>query len=292
MNLKTTKKILVIQNPVAGAKKIDFVQNVIDELTLLGATVDIYKTKAANDATDYLKTINNEFDLIAIAGGDGTVNEAINGLIDNDTPIGLIPTGTTNVMAKELGVPKTPKKIAATLMEGKLSDFYLSRLNGRRFAMFVGCGFDAWVVKNVNLDTKKRFGKLAYFISMVQSLHLYGSRRYKVEIDGKNYNALSIIIVNGRLYGGQFVICKTGNVAKPALQVMMFSVPDKFRLVCYLLSLPLRLTETLTHLTSVSGKKITISTDGDDVSQMDGDVGNGLPISIEVESAPIKVVVP
>ena len=228
------KKILVVQNPVSGARRLNYVRKIIDELRVLGADVKIYFTTAASDATEYLKTVTDEYDLIVIAGGDGTVNEAINGMMNKQTPLGVIPAGTANVLAKELGMPTAVKKLARVLIAGNSKPVYLSQINGRRFSLCVGCGFDAWVVRDVNLKIKKVFGKLAYFLSMIKCIHLYGSRQFTVEIDGKNYHGQSVIILNGRLYAGQFILSRHGDLSRPELQVMIISASSKLQLIGYL----------------------------------------------------------
>lgn len=289
--MSTQKNILVVQNPTAGKRKLRYVDDVVAELEKLGAKVERYFTKAANDATVYLESLTETYDLIAIAGGDGTINEAVNGLKNNSTQIGVIPVGTTNVFAKELGLPTNAKKVAKKLVAGITKDVYLARANGQRFIAFAGFGYDAWVIRDVNLDIKERFGKLAYILSMFKAVRHYGSRNFKVEIDGSHYTAKSIIIVNGRLYGGQFIISKNSDLSKDEVQVMMFSVPDRVRLIGYLFSLPFGITESLQYVKSISGKNIKISADEEHLMQMDGDIGCQLPVEIQVESQAVKFIV-
>src|SRR5690554_1847095 len=142
-------KVLILSNPTSGNANQALVEQVQEELKAGGAEVELYLTLAANDATAYLENYSGPLDVVAVAGGDGTINEAINGLKNKDSSsfrLALIPTGTTNVLAGELKIKRNAKRIAQIILQGKEKPIYPGRINNRRFMLMAGVGYDAWVV--------------------------------------------------------------------------------------------------------------------------------------------------
>src|SRR5690554_7460559 len=137
-------KVLIISNPTSGKANQEFVTQVQQELVTAGAEVELYSTQAANDATAYLANYRGNLDVVAVAGGDGTINEAINGLKEKDSRtfrIALIPTGTTNVLAGELKIKRNAKRISQIILQGKEKPIYPGRINDRRFLIMAGLGY-------------------------------------------------------------------------------------------------------------------------------------------------------
>src|SRR5690606_25781863 len=232
-------------------------------------------------------------DIVAAAGGDGTLNEVVNGLTERDNAswrLALIPTGTTNVLAGELKIKKDAKALANIMLKGKEMPVYPGRINGRRFMLMAGVGYDAWVVDNVNLKLKKKVGKLAYVLSMLKQLPKFGSKLYRLELDGQEHFANSAIITNGRLYGGKFVISKQADLSGTTTQVLMLSGYSMWHLLFSLLGLPLGLMEKMPGVQSVAAKKIEISL-VDQIEhepvQADGDSLAELPLSLAMEEQPL-----
>lgn len=285
------ESILVVFNPASGGGQRDAVLEVVSHLKKAGCHVDLYDTKGPEDATLYLQELNQEYDLIIAAGGDGTTNEVVNGLLEKDVPLAVIPVGTTNVLANELGLPKSPKRLAKAILKGKIREVHLARMNKKRFVLMAGFGYDAWVVNGVNPGIKKRFGKLAYVLSMLQQIRPYGSKSYDVDVDGKVYKAKSVIITNGKYYGGKFILSRKADLSDPNLQVFLFRARNKLELLTILFSLPFGIIEKLPGLLSISGKNIKISTNKSDVVQADGDFAGYLPVDVSIEPETFPFVV-
>lgn len=296
-------KVLIISNPTSGKASQEFVTQVQQELVAAGAEVELYLTQAANDATAYLENYSAQLDVVAVAGGDGTLNEAINGLKNKDSRtfrLALIPTGTTNVLAGELKIKRKAKQISQIIVQGKEKPIYPGRINERRFLLMVGVGYDAWVVDNVNLDLKKKVGKLAYVLSMLKQLRHFGKKEYRLQVDGKEYLANSVVITNGRLYGGSFVLSKQADLSAPTTQVLMLNGKSMWGLLYSLLGLPFGLVEKMPGVVSVPAKQVHIElagqVDGEQAQpepvQADGDSLAHLPITVLMEAQPLRVLVP
>lgn len=293
-----SKKILVIKNPVAAnGKKLKLVNSVIEALKSKMCDVLIYETKSVGDGISYLLSLEERFDVIVAAGGDGTVNEVINGMIHHKTtPLALIPAGTTNVLAKELGLSKKPSELTDVIMNGLAKPVYLGQLNDRRFSMMVGVGYDAWVVNEVNLDIKKRFGKLAYVISMFQQLFTFGKQSFVAEIDGRTTNVSSMIITNGKYYAGSFILSRKAGLSEPSMQAIVIDTGSLLKFLLTVLALPVGMMENLPFVKSIPAREIRIKSKENnprlDVLQMDGDAAGVMPAHLRIEEEAISVLVP
>lgn len=290
--------VLIIYNPASGTANARLVEQVQQRLQQAGAQVELYLTQAANDATQFLLNYQAELDVVVAAGGDGTVNEVINGLVQRDSSsyaLALIPTGTTNVLAGELKLKKQAQHLSDVILQGKIQPIYPGRINGRRFLLMAGVGYDAWVVDNVNLALKKKVGKLAYVLSMLKQLPKFGKKHYQVVLDGQHYQANSIIITNGRLYGGKFKISKQADLSAPTTQVLMLQGRNMWSLLISLIGLPLGIMEKMPGVTSVAATKVSIhlanQTEPEPV-QADGDSLAELPLELHMEPQPLRVLIP
>lgn len=282
-------KVTVIYNPAAGGGREALLCRFVAELERLGAAVRLYHTKGPNDATDYLNRLTDQGDCVVAVGGDGTTNEVLNGLAVG-VALGVFATGTANVLAKELELPKKPELAAQVVVQGKNVPVTPARLNGRRFIMMCGIGYDAWVVNGVNLTLKQRFGKLAYVQSMLAQISRYGQRHYRVEVDGRPLDCFSAIITNGRHYGGSFVLSKDANILRPHVQVLLFQKPGvRFLLRC-LTALLFGRMERVDGVATLRAQRVHIRCEnGNEPIQADGDPAGNLPAEIEVEGAPVPM---
>src|SRR5262249_60700955 len=145
--------------------------------------------------------------LLVIAGGGGTINEAVNGLLSRGggaaSPLALVPLGTANVLANEIGLVTAPAAVARTIARGAAVRAYVGIANGRCFTAMAGAGFDAHVVAHVSLRLKRLLGKGAYVLESLRQLWRFPFPRYRVTIDGQSYDAASVIVAKGHYYGGR-----------------------------------------------------------------------------------------
>lgn len=290
--------VLILFNPTSGTANHAFVNDIKSRLERRGATVDLYLTRCANDATEYLKNYQGTLDIVASAGGDGTLNEVINGLADradHGCRIAIIPTGTTNVLAGELGIKSDARALCKMMLNGREREIYPGKFNGRRFIQMVGVGYDAWVVDKVNLALKKKIGKLAYVLSMLKQLSNFGKKKYRFVIDGKEYQANSAVLANGRLYGGKFVISRQANLSAQTVQVLLLQAKSYWSLLLSMLGLPLGIMEKMPGVLSLPAKEVRVEMIDQrepEPVQADGDSLGMLPLHLVMEDRPLRVLVP
>ncbi|MCK0537908.1 diacylglycerol/lipid kinase family protein [Alcanivorax quisquiliarum] len=282
-------KILVVYNPAAGGGREALLKRLVQALERRGADVEVYRTKAPGDATRHLQARAHQGDVVVAVGGDGTTNEVLNGL-DDGVPLGIFGTGTANVLARELNLPRHPEQAAEVMVNGASLTVWPGDLAGRRFMMWTGVGYDAWVVQGTDLGVKRRFGKLAYVLAMIRQLARYGTTDYRLRIDGRDYQARSAIIANGRHYGGRFVLTRQADLTQPTLQVLLFNAPGRLALLKCLMALPFGAMERVDGIVSLPAREIEIeASEQDEPLQADGDPAGILPARVTVAERAVLV---
>lgn len=289
-------RLLIVLNPTAGHANRRHIDAVRTALLRRGIDAQLYETRAPGDALQALPALATGYDVVVAAGGDGTVNEVLNGLRDSNALLGIIPCGTTNVLATELGLPYTPEDLAELLAAGTPRTIYSGEVNGRRFGMMNGIGYDARVVEGVDLDLKKKAGKLAYVLSMLRELRRFGKQRYRVEVDGQSYTATSIVCTLGRHYAGSYVLAREARIDEPALHLVLVQTLNRWAFLLMLLALPLGLAARLPFMRTVKGRQVRITAlegpPAAETLQADGDIVSALPAEIRVGERPLRVLAP
>ncbi len=286
------RRVLVIHNPVAGFFSARRFDRVLRHLAAFGAEVTVWPTSCRGDAERLASRASAErYDVVAAAGGDGTINEVVNGLDDADLPLAVIPLGTANVLAAEIHMPRRSRSIARTILSGPLLPVSLGLANGRRFVMMAGVGFDAHLVAHIDPKAKRLLGRLVYLIELLVGLFRFPYRRYQVRIDGRRYEAASVVIANGHYYGGRFTCAPEADLRDASLDVCLFLRSGAWNVLRYGCALALGRLRRLDDFRVVRGQRITIEGVKGEPVQCDGDIAGSLPLSIRPEDRRLALVV-
>ena len=278
--------MLVIFNPTAGARRRRKLAMVLKELARRGCAVTLRATGARGDAERIARDADPAaFDVVAVAGGDGTINEVINGLADSSLPLALIPLGTANVLANEAGL--TLADAARTIAAGTARPIHLGEANGRRFAMMLGIGIDARIVDGIDLRLKRLAGKLAYVVSGIESVLNYRPVRYDVAIDGRPYAAAGVIVAKGHFYGGRFVAARRARLDAPTLHAVLMERPGRWNVLRYGAAIARGRLDSLADVRIVEGRAIVIDGPVGETVQSDGDLACALPLRIGLAEKPL-----
>jgi diacylglycerol kinase (ATP) len=205
--LPTNLQVLIVYNPAAGQSPdlkttLDRVANLWRDL---GWQVQIAATTAPGDATTKAQAAaQSGYNAVIAAGGDGTVNEVMNGLVGTDTALGVLPLGTVNIWAREMGLSMDMLKAADSLGKSELTKIDVGMAGNRYFLLMAGIGFDAAVTATVRSEEKKLLGAIAYVKQAIQIAWNFRGVRLKLRIDGKRVRGkiLMVIVGNSQLYGG------------------------------------------------------------------------------------------
>jgi YegS/Rv2252/BmrU family lipid kinase len=188
------------------------------------AGLALYATRSGEEANELAAKFAADGEPVVIAaGGDGTLNAVVQGLAGSQTALGVLPTGTMNVFARELGIPYDHLERAfEVILEGNIKEVDLFEANGVPFVQMAGVGFDAQVIEETTWETKKVLGPLAYLLSAVKVL---GEAPPKMEVvgdDGYREEGVAVLAGNGSLYGGQFKLFHRADNSDAKLDVLVF----------------------------------------------------------------------
>lgn len=287
------RRVLVIHNPTAGWRRRRRFERILSALIAEGVDVDVRPTTKRGDAEAFAMSADPEkLDAIAVAGGDGTINEVVNGLGDKKLALAVIPLGTANVLAHEIGLGGTPREIARTIATGRAQPISVGIVNGRRFVMMAGFGFDAHVVAQVKPAVKKFLGKTAYVLSTLKTLVSFRFPRYRVIVDGESFDVASAVIANGHFYGGTFVCAPDARLQDPSLHVVLFMKPGVLRTMRYAVWLALGRLTKLPDVKIVPATDITVERVDAEPVQGDGDILASLPARITLAPAALALLMP
>jgi len=287
------RRLLVLVNPIAGRGRKRYLQKVLAALRAEGAQVSVYTTEAAGQAWRMAaSTAATRADVIVAAGGDGTVNEVVNGLAANSVPpaLGVIPLGAANVFARNLRLPHRPAALARCLAEARALPFLPGSVNGRLFVAMAGIGFDARVVAGVSTGLKRHVGKGAYVWQSLRELARNRSRLYVVRCGGEERSAAGVVAARGRHYGGGFVMAPEARLARPAFELCCVAGGGALDIARQAIALGLGRFHRLVDLEQRQCTAAEVDGPADEPIQADGDLVGYLPARIAMAGRPIQVV--
>ncbi|MEQ9449403.1 MAG: diacylglycerol kinase family lipid kinase [Rhodospirillaceae bacterium] len=288
-----SRRVLAVFNPAAGRSRRRYFEAVVEELRALGASVSVVETEAPGHAQRIAAGASGqEFDVIAAAGGDGTINEIVNGLKGNSVALGIIPLGTANVVADEIALRRSPALVARALAHGPIKNIHVGLANNRRFVMMAGMGFDANVVNGVSLNLKKKIGPLAYIWQAVRQAFAERFTPCEVTIDGKSYQTVSLVACNGRRYGGPFIAVPQSSLNDAGFYVVLMKGRSWFSIARYGFGLLIGRISMWPDVEIVKGSEVVIQSKAGDPVQADGDIITALPVRIHVDPDPVGLIYP
>ncbi len=206
-------KMLLIVNPCSGRTR---GRKTIDELIGRDLTdsfdVTVIKTKCRGDATEIVKNMADSFDILACAGGDGTLNEVLSGVMESgvNIPIAYIPNGTTNDFSKVIGIPRTIHGISALICSGEKNFCDVGSFNDRYFICTASFGYGVNASLSTSQELKNKFGHMAYIMSALTKLTDIKPYEMEIECDGKVFSGKFIFgsVTNTTSVGGVFKLRK------------------------------------------------------------------------------------
>lgn len=287
-------RIKLIANPAAGSGRIKTIEQVREYLECKGASVDLYLTGKRGDAVLAAKVAAEEgFDTVVVMGGDGTLNEVVNGLAGSSVNLGFIPLGTVNVFALETGIPMDPIKACDVIYNGSPTKISLGRVNDRYFVLMAGIGFDAYVVYGVNLKLKRFSGRISYVIKALTSLFSFPGYQLEIELDnGERIAAYGIVVGNGKYYGGSMSVTPSAELTRGDLDVCLFKGKGPANMLRYVWGIMRRKHLGYSDVEYRTVKGLRVSSKGESYIQADGDAVGKLPAEFSVLRDGVSVILP
>ena len=281
-------KIAIIYNPNAGSAKIKKLLKIKERLSLK-SSVTIYDTQKPGDATSIAKRECKNFDIIVAAGGDGTINEVING-IDINTKLGIIPLGTANILAIEAGIKNDVKSICKLIEKGNTKKIYISNINDKKFFLMAGIGYDGDIVHKMKPSLKKIFGKAMFgFLGLLEFFKL---KKYNIKVETESETAFGnwVLITNSKHYAGPYKITKSTSIFNDSIVCYVFNDLSRLGFLYYIfLILFYGDLSRSTKITKIISKNIKISSKEKINVQCDGEKYGNLPIEINFSSEVVNL---
>lgn len=293
----TGRRLMVVFNPTAGGNRRRRLMKTLRLLAARGCAITLRETGKPGDAEVFaMEATAKDCDVVVIAGGDGTINEAINGITrgTGEVALGIIPLGTANVLAHEIGLSIRPAKVAKALAEGPIRRIHLGEADGRKFMLMAGAGFDAEVVEHVNLKLKRLIGKGAYILEMLRQSRAYGFPTLRVtdESTGETREAATAVALNGRHYGGPYVVVRDGGLTRPSLDMVLLKRKGMINVIRYATGLATGRLARFSDVEVLRGTAFSIDGGGREPVQGDGDIIARLPTRMHVADETIDIVFP
>ena len=290
--------IVLISNPVAHKASSSKVARASYYLQSKGYSVESLLTDKKGDAEELArKAIEKSPSLVIAAGGDGTFNEVINGIAGSEIPMAILPLGTTNVLAKELGIPETVKSSMDVAIKGVRRVVSLGKITlqkgspkVRYFCTMLGIGFDAKTVFELNKTFKNISGKGAHIYSGMKVLSRFHPAELTFTIGEKSYTGYSAVIGNAAKYGGHFKITPDARLTDPNLYICIFKGKKRLDIFRYVMGVLTKSHLSFRDIEYLMAQKIKV--DGSAHVQVDGDYLGMTPALIETAHKTVVLMYP
>lgn len=286
--------MLIVFNPTAGPRRRRNLERALSALLNRGLRAEVAMTSYAGHAEAIARDAARAgVRVVVAAGGDGTIAEVASGLAGSDATLGVLPLGTANVLACELGLSLVPENAAQVLAEGRTAILrpgvaHFGDGRTRLFLQMLGAGFDAAVVAGISLPLKRRIGRGAYVWQTLRELPRYAFPPVTAWIDGKPEVAASVVVTKNRFYAGRYELAPEALPGESGFHVALFRRSGPLAAALYGAALPLNL---LPRMPGVEIRRAgTVRLEGPStLVQTDGDAAGAVPVEITDAPGPLRM---
>lgn len=289
---------VIIANPTSGSfphYNHDF-QETLAFLKEHGWQVALWPTSGPGDAQSLARrAVEQQIAVVIVAGGDGTINEVIQSLAGSECALGVLPTGTVNVWAREMGIPLDKVKAREVLLHGQTRCIDLGQVNGRYFLLMVGIGLDGEVMQAVERKPLKRLGILGYVLAALWFGPGYRGFPLTLQVDDEGpvrTRALQIVVGNTQLYAGAFKFTWLARCDDGLLDLCVVHKRGLWGRLVVLLDFVLGREQRRLWARYETFRKVVIETKEPVAIQVDGETAGYTPAIFTTAPGVLKVIVP
>lgn len=265
--------MMLIVNPHSGVRsKAELANELVASLVAGGYEVDLRFTEARGHARALAgQAVAEGYGVVAVCGGDGTVNEAASGLIGTDVKMGIVPSGSGNGLARHLDIPMEELLAADVVKRGMDMKCDCGMANGKPFFCTFGLGFDAHVARNFAKDGKR--GRTAYVKSVIEEFRAYKPCRYKITADGveHEYEAMIVACCNASQYGNNAFIAPGASVSDGMLDVVVLKAGNPAQMIQAGIDLVTGMIPHNRNIETLQASRVSIEVEGDVCAHIDGE---------------------
>jgi len=301
------KNAVLISNPLAGIRsnrRARQIHEAVAALRSAGIAADFRATSCPGDGRQLAReAVKNGRDLVIVCGGDGTINEVINGMAPADIPLAILPGGTANIVAKELGLPGHIVKAARQLPSWRPCRIPLGRatweesgsVRQRFFLAVAGVGFDARIISQLNMGAKLRLGVVAYGWEAVRQVFHYNFPSFQFSADGSRVSATFAVIQRSSRYAGWLKLARPHSIREPDFSCCLFEGSGPGRYFRYALGILTQTHQRLRDVRFLNGSSIHCRSGqaADPIFfEVDGELAGRIPATFEVVPDALTLLAP
>jgi YegS/Rv2252/BmrU family lipid kinase len=231
-----------------------------------------------------------EKELLIICGGDGTIHSVLPDAVKAKVPVGILPAGTANVLARELGIPKNLDAAINILGSGRTKVLRLGKANDRYFHLMAGIGADGYIINQVGLSLKRFLGVAAFYVTGLSKFWSYPLRPFQVDLGKTSHTATFAVISNARYYGGHLLLAPHASVFDDMLDVCLFTSKNHFRFLSYLWGSLKGKHLGYSDVIYEKVRRLEVSGDQSVHVQLDGEVAGHLPMKFVSAEGRLEVI--
>jgi YegS/Rv2252/BmrU family lipid kinase len=295
------KRTVLIANPKAGQggpeRRKEAIQQFCARMKTRGYDVEVRATAGPNDAARLAADAAREgFSDVIVSGGDGTINEALQGLVGTGVRLAVWPRGTANVLGLELHLPRQIDRLVDVITAGKILRAHVGRVTiektgeQRHFLLMAGIGIDAAIVDRVKPELKKHVGKAAFWYSGLANFALWRPREFALEVDGRQHTATFAALGKTPRYGGNLAITPRARLDSPYFEICLIHSVHRLR---YLRLLPYAMfggiPEGMKGVSYLRASHVRATGEGV-LAQIDGELIGSLPMTFTITPHVVEVV--
>jgi YegS/Rv2252/BmrU family lipid kinase len=283
---------VVILNPTAG--NLETIRDWQKRIESITRGWPIRTTSQPGDAAALARSaVEQGFGRIIAAGGDGTVNQVANGIAGSNAALGILPIGTVNVFAMELGLPVNDLELCRDiLVAGNIRLIDLPSANGKYFVQLGGVGLDAQAVKETTLASKRSLGPLSYLITAAQIAARQPPKLFIKSDKASVYEGSFLLIGNGRLYGGPFPFFKHAVMDDGLLDVIVFKRLGYLEIIKYLQDVVFSSDIRAPEIEYFQSGYVRVTSEQDVPVELDGELAGNCPVDFKVREKALRVLAP
>lgn len=294
LSQKTRRALLVAAAPKWSALPEQRRRAVLDALRGEGFTPQVRICNSPAHVSPTIRRHAHSAALVAVAGGDGTLNAALHGLVETGLPLLALPLGTANDLARSLALSSTPEECCGLVSQGRLRAIDVARVNDAYYVNAASIGLSAEVARRLSGDRKRRWGLLAYGAALADAWHASRVFSASVQCDDETHRlrAIQVCVGNGRYHGGGLAVAADASIDDGLLDVYVLQPQSRWRLLAMYPALRRGSHASWSTVTSLRARRVVVHTKRPKPVNVDGELAGSTPVHFEVIPRAVEVFVP
>lgn len=273
----------------------DNISAAIEQLQTLGLKLIEESTEDPQHLPDVIRRYKGRVDLVIVGGGDGTLNAAVDGLVDTQLPLGILPLGTANDLARTLEIPKSLEEACKIIAKGQIQRIDLGWVNGKHFFNVASMGLSVQITQMLTKETKRRWGVLAYAITGLRAIWQARPFSAEIRINGSKpirVKTVQIAVGNGRYYGGGMAVVHDATIDDQRLDLYSLELRHWWRILALLPAMRQGRQANWSGVRALHGQEIEVRTRRPRAINTDGEITTSTPAQFRVIPQALAVLVP